>query len=223
MTEEAARRLRDNPGRPTRCTVCNSPARAEVEFELSRHVPTRRIEKRHKPLNRDAIRRHARYHMPEALKKALKAKALVGEVALDKLRIEEGSNLLQRLVWARGKLHGLLAEAEDAHDINTALRVHAEMRANLRLCGHLLGEFTKGDTIVNQSLVVSPDYLRLRQGLLEALANFPDARKAVFAVMRSLETAPPITNPEVRAIPKLNAIKDDLDDDKRAHRDGVPG
>jgi hypothetical protein len=87
MSEEAASRARNRIA--TQCSVCRHPARAEIEFALSRHVGTRTIAARHK-LGRGAARRHAEYHLPEKLKKELVAKSLIGEAALDKLREQEG-------------------------------------------------------------------------------------------------------------------------------------
>jgi hypothetical protein len=60
---------------------------------------------------------------------------------------------------------------------------------------------------VNQNLVISPDYLQLRQALLKALAPYPEARRAVVEILRSLEDVPVEPPEEPRKVIELESAK----------------
>src|SRR5260370_18057076 len=66
---------------------------------------------------------------------------------------------------------------------------HKAVLINIEIEGKLLGELgqhTQNTTV--QNLVIAPEYLRLRQLLLGALRPYPQARAAVLAALRSVES-----------------------------------
>src|SRR5216683_6849857 len=66
---------------------------------------------------------------------------------------------------------------------------HKALLFNLEVEGKLLGEIGRvAPATINQNLIVSADYLKLRQLLLSALRPFPAARAAVLAALRSVES-----------------------------------
>jgi hypothetical protein len=177
-----------------RCLVCSHPERARIELALSRRVGYREIAKRYPELNKDNLFRHKKNHLPPQVEAALRATGRPTDIDLDALRQSESEGLLQHLVAQRGRLNYLLDLAEEVKDVRGASSIHGRITDNLALTGRLLGEITAGSrTTVNQ-LVISPEYLTLRQQLIEALRPFPDARAAVARVLRDLEGgAPAIT------------------------------
>lgn len=76
------------------------------------------------------------------------------------------------------------------------MAAYGQINASLTLLGRLLDQFTSHNKIINNSLIISPDYLKLRAGLIQALEPFPQARIEVAKVLRSLET--------VEALPSNN-------------------
>src|SRR5216683_5185205 len=74
-------------------------------------------------------------------------------------------------------------------DPRGAVQGHKALLFNLEVEGKLLGEIGRvSPATINQNLIVSADYLKLRQLLLSALRPFPQARAAVLAALRSVES-----------------------------------
>ncbi len=77
--------------------------------------------------------------------------------------------------------------AVEFNDMNAEARAHHAINKNLELTARLLGDLDTGHkTVVNQ-LLVAPEYLALRHGLLQALRPYPDAARAVAAVLQEIE------------------------------------
>jgi hypothetical protein len=76
--------------------------------------------------------------------------------------------------------------AEECGDSNMVCRVTGQLHQNLELTGKLLGDLGVGSTTVNNVLVM-PAYVEMRSALVNALADFPEARQAVAAVLHQLE------------------------------------
>lgn len=168
-----------------RCLTCDSPHRARIEFGLARGVPVRALARRF-GLSKDCVYRH-RKHVSPALMQELRAKALMPAADLERLRIEESSGLLEHLVAQRGHLYRLADTAEELGDIHGACGVHGRITANLELTGKLLDMFASHATSVTQNILVAPQYLSLRQALVQALRPYSEARRAVVAVLREIE------------------------------------
>ena len=58
---------------------------------------------------------------------------------------------------------------------------------NLQLVGRYLGLFVQHHTSTSVSLLLSEDYLRMRQALILALKPYPEARRAVAEAMQRIE------------------------------------
>jgi hypothetical protein len=179
--------------RPTACRVCRSGDRHAIELEIARRVPVRAIAARFKPIGKDSVHKHAQRHMPAALLQAMRAKTLMPEVDLARLREEEGRSLLEKFCAQRARLYLLIEAAEATHDIHAANAVHRTLMQNLQLTGKLLGQFIEGDRVIQQNLVISPAYLELRAALMRALFHFPLARRAVLEELKKIETGAPVT------------------------------
>jgi hypothetical protein len=146
-----------------------------------------------------SLHRHRRGHMPPSLLVALETTALPTVVDLDQLRKSESEGLLQTLVVQRGRLFRLLDVAEEMGDIKAAAAVHGRLNDNVVTVAKLLGDLSTHSTTTVNNLLVAPEYLQLRSALVTALRPYPDARKAVAAVLQGMEGA----EPHITAIPKL--------------------
>lgn len=156
------------------------------------------LARRFPPLSHDSIWRHSQ-HMPESLLAELRTKTNLPAEQLEKLRIEESSGLLENLVHQRAALYHLANSCEAVGDAGHAVAAHRAITCNLELTGKLLELFTAHTTTINNSLIISPDYLALRAALIGALAPHPAARQAVARVLRELE-GPPEPAAELPAI-----------------------
>jgi hypothetical protein len=88
----------------------------------------------------------------------------------------------------RQRLYAMLDSAE-AEDIKLALGVHGRLTDSLRLLAQVLDQVGSRATTINNTLIVSSEYLTLRAALLHALSRpeFKAARIAVCEALKSIE------------------------------------
>ena len=154
---------------------------AAIELAIARRVSVTALAKRY-DLSTDSIYRH-RKHMPATLRASLLAGPGT-DIDLDRLKETESQSLLANLIAIRHRLFAALDSAEDAADTTTVTRVTRQLHENLELTGKLLGDLGVGSVT---NVLILPQYVELRVGLINALAGFPEARKAVAEVLHRLE------------------------------------
>lgn len=169
------------------CTVCESDKRHSVELGLVHRVPARVLSARFS-LSKDAILRHARNHLTPVQRAALLAHAKPQPIDLDALRTTEGEGLLAQLVAQRARLQLHSETAATLGDARGAVAAENAITANLALVGKLLGMLATQHHVTHTNLLISPDYLRLRQTLVDALRPFPEAARAVSAALALMES-----------------------------------
>ncbi len=112
---------------PRRCSICNHPKRTAIDNALVSGTSVRDIAGQY-GVSKSAVYRHKK-HIPEALTKAQAAE----EAA-------QADDLLGEIRRLQGKASGILAKAEGAGDLPTALRAIREARECLKLLAQLEGE-----------------------------------------------------------------------------------
>src|SRR5258708_633559 len=148
------------------CTVCAHGDRAALEHARAAGMPLDKLARRY-GLSKPACQRHCARQIPAALRDKNATIALIGaECDLKGLREQESDGLLRHIASQRGALYGLL---DGEGDKKIAVAIHARITANLELGAKVLGQVAGHATTINQNLIVSPDYLRLRSPLLNAL------------------------------------------------------
>lgn len=166
------------------CTVCKHRERAGIDLGLARGVSTRALSRRYK-LHEDALLRHRKNHLPPQLRAAL----IQGpdlDIDLDKLRETESQSLLANLVALRGRLFQILDVAEEGGDGNMLSRIAGQLHNNLEITGKLLGTLSSGHTTIT-NVLIQPQYVEMRVSLVNALRPFPEAARAVAAVLHTIE------------------------------------
>ena len=167
-----------------RCTICAHREHAAIDLGLARHVSLGALAKRY-GLGPDSLQRHRLNHLPSQLRASLLAGPDIEGVDLGRLREVESQSLLMNLVSLRNRLFASLDVAEEAGDGNMLARVASQLHRNMEIVGKLLGDLSTGTTINN--VLIQPQYIELRIGLVAALAPFPEARQAVAAVLHTIE------------------------------------
>ena len=155
---------------PRRCTICAHPEREAIDAALVRGEPYRAIAKRH-GVSHNAVNRHRAAHLPRAMLQASAAADVV-----------HGDNLLQQARDLQAKALGILAKAEKAGDLRTAVAANREARGCLELLARLLGEMPDNPSV---NIVLAPEWAGLRLRILAALAPYPQARLAVAAALEA--------------------------------------
>jgi hypothetical protein len=171
--------------RVTRSKIDEHVDRGRIEYDLARGVPVRSVAKKY-GLSKDACYRQLQ-KLPPQLKAAQFANLLKPGADLERLRIDESEGLLANLAMQRARL--LLAQdaAMDREDGEMMVRTSAQVHKNLELVGRYLGEFAQRSISTQISVLISPEYLKLRAALVQALRPFPEARMAVAAVLHRIE------------------------------------
>jgi len=121
----------------------------------------------------DAVERHAKAHLPAALAHAQDAAEMV-----------RGDDLLAQVRELQARALAILDRAERGEDLRSALGAIREARGNLELLGKLAGQLQVGATV---NILLSPEWMRVRVAVVEALAPFPNARLAVAEVIGSID------------------------------------
>jgi hypothetical protein len=172
---------------PRRSTIIGHPDQARIERDLALGRPLQRIARKY-GISKDAAWRHKR-HLPPQLKAALAAHALAPGQDLEQIRITESEGLLANLAAQRARLLLSQDAALEAEQFGIVAQLASGIHRNLELVGKYLGEFAQHSIHTTISLLVTPEYLELRSGLLRALQPHAEARQAVAAVLHGIETS----------------------------------
>jgi hypothetical protein len=172
--------------RVERSPIASDPNRPLIERSLAMGISMTRISQRFGH-SVEAISRY-RNRMPQQLKAAIIAAALKPkETDLDQLRIDESEGILGNLAHQRARLLVCQDECMEAGAVEPVIRLSNTMHKNIELTGRYLGLFAQHHVSSQVNIMISEDYLRLRQALTMALRPFPEARRAVAAELHRIE------------------------------------
>jgi hypothetical protein len=139
-------------------------------------------------LSPDSVERHSKAHLLPQMRAAILAGQHPTEVDLDALRTSESEGLLANVLAQRARLHSIGELALELQDVRAAVSVESAVTANLNLAAKLLGQLTTVIDHRTTSLLLSPDYLRLRETLVTVLRAHPEAARDVAAALHRLES-----------------------------------
>lgn len=156
---------------PRRCTICEHPQAEEINAALVAGEILRKITENFS-VKMTALHRH-KQHIPAGLVKAQEAR----EVA-------KADTLLEQVAGLRDKALSILAAAEQAGELKTALQGIKEARGCLELLAKLQGELAQDCTV---NVLVAPQWISLRTVILQALEPYPEARLKLAAALERAE------------------------------------
>jgi hypothetical protein len=136
----------------------------------------------------DALHNHRHKHLTPAQRAAYLSALKPCEVDLEHLQRSESEGLLASLVGQRARLQQLVEMAMEQGSVHSCISAERAITSNLELVAKLLGQLIQHHEVRHTSLLVSPDYIRLRQAIVEALQPYPNAVKAVSRALHLLET-----------------------------------
>ncbi len=168
------------------CSICVHPRRHQIEIGLVHHVPMRVLAARFE-VSLDAVWRHRHNHLTPQVAAAIRAARKPSEIDLEALQRNESEGLLAQLVAQRARLQQHSDLALELADVVHAIAAERAITSNLELVSRLLGQLVQRHDVRHRSILVLPDYLRLRQALIEALRPFPDAARAVGRALHTIE------------------------------------
>jgi hypothetical protein len=190
--------------RPAKCTICRHDKRHQIEIGLVYKVPLAVLAERFS-ISKDALHRHRHNHLSPQVAAAILAGEKPSEIDLEAMQHSESEGLLAQLIAQRARLQVHSDMATEAGDVRSAINCERAISSNLELVAKLLGQLVTRSEIRSTSLLISPDYLQLRQILVTALQPYPEAARAVGAALAQMETkaASDITSAEAAGKPLL--------------------
>src|SRR5215831_8940476 len=81
-----------------RCTICNHPARPQIDLATATGLSKRAVARRF-GVSRDALWRHAQAHLTAEMRAALTTKLLQREGDTRRILLEEGAGVTEALAW----------------------------------------------------------------------------------------------------------------------------
>jgi hypothetical protein len=170
-----------------KCSICNHKSRHQLEIGLAHGIAHNALARRFN-VSADAVGRHAANHVSPALRAAILTAQAPTTIDLEALQASEQEGLLSQLVHQRARLQQHVATAIDFADVKAAISAEGAITANLALVGKLLGMIVQRHDVRSTSLLISADYLAVRQAIVTALRPFPEAARAVGAALHRLES-----------------------------------
>jgi hypothetical protein len=169
-----------------RSSIEKSADRPLIERALAMGIPMTQVAKRY-GYSHDAVSRF-RARMPPQLRAAIIGATLKpGVDDLEKLRSDEAAGLLGNLAHQRARLLVMQDVCMEEGGVDQVARLSGVIHKNLEMVGRYLGLFANININSNTSILISEDYLRLRQALTLALRPFPEARRAVAEELHRIE------------------------------------
>ena len=154
---------------PRNCTVCSHDEVHQINVELVSRKGYRRIATE-RGVSEEALRRHAREHIPELL-----------TMAADAEQAAHADTLLDRIEALQRRTEEALTKAEESEDAFATFRGISEMRRNLELIGEVSKQLDRKPTV---NLHLNPEWIEVRTNIVLALERHPEARESV---LRALE------------------------------------
>jgi hypothetical protein len=174
----------------SRCSICRHPSADGITLKLSKGEAVKALAQEY-GVSPFALRRHSK-HIPQEMLEKLKDAAKRAEdfARLRNLRTEESELMVARIVQERrdlNRLAGLLEANGDLRGANGCKRsliMLADLECRVL---ELIGRHESKVVNNTQSIVISPDYLLVRQALSTALGCYPEAKAAVLKALRAIE------------------------------------
>jgi hypothetical protein len=200
--------------KPGRCQICHHPERQRIEMA---HVSGRSIDDIGPEfgVHRDAVWRHMTKHVTQETKvRYLCGPIKLGELA--NLAADEHRSVIEYLAILRSILFGQLDRSAQQNKAAEVAHLGHRTLDVLREIGRLTGELSSFASqnisfINNQTTILnSPIVTELQTELLETLAPYDDARRAVIAMFVRLDERhrnPDMKLIEAAPISRSDAIK----------------
>lgn len=157
----------------------------KLEYDLVLGKTVRDVARKY-GVSKSAVHR-LKKRIPPHLRAAHLAEILAPGQDLDVLRHEESRGLIAVLSSQRAKLHLLQDRALAEGDTAMAVKIARAINANATTIGQFLGEFVQHTQSTSVSLILSPEYARLRNVITQVLRKYPEALSEFTERMKALE------------------------------------
>lgn len=154
---------------PRACSVCANDQAHIINVALVQREGYRTVAHQH-GVSVDALKRHAKEHIPKLLARAK-----------DAIEVAEADTLLDRLEALQSRTEEILEEVEGTDLYGVKLGAIREMRRNLELIGEVTKELDRTPTL---NLHLKPEWLELRAVIVGAVEPYPEARESILRALQ---------------------------------------
>jgi hypothetical protein len=154
-----------------KCTICEHPNRNEIDADLVSGESYRNIAARFG--TSAALVRHKGDHIPAHLARAKEAET-----------VTQADDLLIKVADIEKEAKRIAKKAEDTGDLRTAMSGIRELARLVELLAKLRGELNERPTV---NILVMPEWVQIRNTVVGALEDFPEARIAVADALMKLD------------------------------------
>src|ERR1700750_391047 len=172
-----------------RCQGCNHLERVRIERFLAAGASIKAAARKF-DIDYHALRPHWRNHVSAEARASYVTGAGASKDQLEEIVVDESLALIDHYRIVRGKLYKGFTAAAELGDGNSLALLAGRLHENFRDCGRLTGELQHGPLLnVQNNILVNPDYTRVIARIVSAVAPYPEARDAVIAALRDLDSA----------------------------------
>ena len=155
---------------PLPCIFCCSQERVPLEKKLVAGAITQLEAAEALKCSRASVQRHMKNHTPNNLKYAVEVRHVDPDGSLDVAR---------HLMQSHADLRSIFTEALKNGDVRNALKALEVEIKQLTLSAKLQGNYPSDAPQVN--ILMSPEFVKLKQVIVESLSDYPDALPVVSA------------------------------------------
>jgi len=155
-----------------RCKVCSHTKLKEINTQLVKGATLEMLSQKYN-VTISALYRHKQNHIPVQLAKAQEAKAVTA-----------ADTLLGRIGELDARADDVYTRALEDDNLAAAIGAIKELRAILELYAKLTGELQTQNV---NTIIVMPEWVKLRSAILCALQAYPEARQAVVEALGRVE------------------------------------
>lgn len=171
-----------------RCKICNSPFMARIERKLAMGGTGHAVAAAF-GFSVSGVWRHWSKHTPQSTKDMMRISVLKPGATLETLVAEEGVDHLETLKLARASILWSLDQSVQLERHRDVALLTSQLVKVQELIGTFTGDFKR--TVEHVSILLTPEYLQLRNTIIVALTPYAEARNAVVAALRRLESSAP--------------------------------
>src|SRR5499433_1551640 len=173
------------------CQGCNHLERVRIERFLAAGASIKGAARKF-AIDYHSLRRHWRNHVSAEAQAGYIVGAGATKDQLEEIVADESLGLIDHYRIVRGGLYKGFSAALELGDGNSLALLAARLHENFRDCGRLTGELQRGPLLnIQNNVLVNPDYTRAIARIVSAVAPYPQAREAVIAALRDLDTESP--------------------------------
>ena len=181
-----------------RCQGCNHPERVRIERFLAAGASIKGAARKF-DIDYHALRRHWTNHVSAEARASYVAGAGASKDQLEEFVADESLALIDHYRIVRGALYRGFSAAGELGDGNSVALLAGRLHENLRDCGRLTGELQRRPLLnIQNNVLVNPDYTRAIARIVSAVAPYSEARDAVIAALRDLDSASVAGLPDLR-------------------------